>query len=43
MIDEVCSRMEGVSSRLMWVRVKIERVGCLYQHMDWVVRRVRWR
>ena len=28
-----------VSSRLMWVRVKIERVGCLYRHMDWVVRR----
>ena len=34
-----------VSSRVMWVRVKIERerVGCLYQHMDRVVRRVRWR
>ena len=34
-----------VSSRLMWVRVKIERerVGCLYRHMDRVVRRVRWR
>ena len=36
-----------VSSRLMWVRVKIERerererVGCLYRHMDGVVRRVR--
>ena len=32
-----------VSSRLMWVRVKIERVGCLYRHMERVVRRVRWR
>ena len=34
-----------VSSRLMWVRVKIERVGCLYRHrhMDRVVRRVRRR
>ena len=32
-----------VSSKLMWVRVKIERVGCLYRHMDRVVRRVRWR
>ena len=32
-----------VSSRLMWVRVKIERVGCLHRHMDRVVRRVRWR
>ena len=36
-----------VSSRLMWVRVKIERererVGCLYWHMDRVVRRVRRR
>ena len=32
-----------VSSRLMWVRVKIERVGCLYRHMDRVVRRARWR
>ena len=34
-----------VSSRLMWVRVKIERerVGFLYRHMDRVVRRVRWR
>ena len=34
-----------VSSRLMWVRVKIERererVGCLCRHMDRVVRRVR--
>ena len=30
-----------VSPRLMWVRVKIERVGYLYRHMDWVVRRVR--
>ena len=32
-----------VSPRLMWVRVKIERVGCLYRHMDRIVRRVRWR
>ena len=32
-----------VSSRLMWVRVKIERVGCLYRHMDGVVRRARKR
>ena len=32
-----------VSSRLMWVRVKIETVCCLYRHMDWVVRRVRRR
>ena len=32
-----------VSSRLMWVRVKIERVGCLYRHMNRVVRRVRRR
>ena len=34
-----------VSSRLMWVRVKVkrERVGCLYRHMDRVVRRVRRR
>ena len=32
-----------VSSRLMWVRMKIERVGCLYLHMDRVVRRVRRR
>ena len=32
-----------VSSRLMWVRVKIERVACLYRHMDRVVRRVRRR
>ena len=35
------------SPRLMWVRVKIkrerERVGCLYRHMDRVVRRVRRR
>ena len=23
-----------VSSRLMWIQVKIERVGCLYRHMD---------
>ena len=30
-----------VSSRLMWVRMKIERVGYLYRHMDRVVRRVR--
>ena len=31
---------KGVSSRLMWVRVKIEGeiVGCLYRHMDRVVR-----
>ena len=29
-----------VSSRLIWVRVKI---GCLYRHMDRVVKRVRWR
>ena len=34
---------KDLSSRLMWVRVKIERVGCLYRHMDRVVRRVRWR
>ena len=34
-----------VSSSLMWVRVKIEkeRVGCLYRHMNRVVRRVRRR
>ena len=32
-----------VSFRLMWVRVKIERVGCLYRHMDRVVREVRRR
>ena len=32
-----------VSSRLMWVRVKIEKIGCLYWHMDRVVRRVRRR
>ena len=32
-----------VSSRLMWVRVKIERVMCLYRHTDRVVRRVRRR
>ena len=32
-----------VPSRLMWVRVKIERVGCLYRHMDRLVRRVRRR
>ena len=34
-----------VSSRLMWVRVKIERetVGCLYRLMDRVVRSVRRR
>ena len=34
-----------VSSWLMWVRVKIERerVGCLYRHMDRVVRRGRRR
>ena len=32
-----------LSSRLMSVRAKIERerVGCLYRHMDRVVRRVR--
>ena len=32
-----------VSSRLIWVRVKIERVWCLYRHMDRVVRRARRR
>ena len=34
-----------VSSRIMWIRVKIERerVGCLYRHMDRVVRRERRR
>ena len=32
-----------VSPRLMWVRVKIKIVGCLYPHMDRVVRRVRRR
>ena len=33
-----------VSSRLMWVRVKIEReFGCLYRDMDLVVRGVRRR
>ena len=32
-----------VSYRLMWVRVKIERVGCLYRHMDRVVKRVKRR
>ena len=33
-----------VSSRLMWVRVNIgERVGCLYRHMDRVVKGVRRR
>ena len=38
-------KWKKVSSRLMWVRVKIERerVGCLYRHMDQVVRRVRRR
>ena len=37
--------LKEVSARLMWVRVKIERegVGCLYRHMDRVVRRVRTR
>ena len=32
-----------VSSRLMWVRVKIEGVGCLYQHIHQLVRGLRRR
>ena len=32
-----------VSSKLMWIRVKIERVWCLYRHTDQVVRRARRR
>ena len=38
-------KWKEVSSRLVWVRVKIEseRVGCLYRHTDKVVRRVKRR